>query len=94
MSEEAKRYIQAAAWNRFPAQELWIRADNHFWAFDIEGVALDQRVTFTEGVFEVGDIVFNSVVHFPPGDAEVYVEEFCERKRGEGFECFAIQMRN
>jgi hypothetical protein len=89
MSEEAKKYIQSVAWNRFPAQELWIRQDNSFWAFDIE----DDHVVFTEGIYRDGDILFHSTSQ-PAEDGEALVDSFVEQKRQEGFECFAIQMRN
>jgi len=88
MTQEAKKYIQNAAWTRFPAQELWIRPDNHFWAFDIN----DDEVSFTEGEFTNGDIIFHTTVH-PTTNGELYVEPFVEVKRSNGYECFAIQLR-
>ena len=87
MSEEAKNFLKQVAWDRFPAQELWIRPDNYFWAFNIE----DDHITFTEGSYQGGDIVFNSVVH-RTREGEDYVEPLAQIKRIEGYECFAMQM--
>lgn len=88
MSKEAKSYIQAAAWNRFPAQELWICPDNKFWAFDID----DTKITFTDGIYKDGDIIFHHTL-YPLENDQSYLESLIKKKTSEGFECFAIQLR-
>lgn len=87
MSEEAKKFIQNAAWNRFPAEELWIRADNNFWAFAIE----DDRIIFTDGIYKDGDIVFHHTI-YPTQNGEDHIEPFIETKLTDGYECFAIAL--
>lgn len=88
MSQEAKKYIQEVAWDRFPAQELWIRSDNTFWAFDIN----DNEITFTDGTYQDNNIVFYTTI-FPTNNGEEIIDSFISDKRSDGYECFAIQFR-
>jgi len=88
MSKQAKKYIQQAAWDRFPANELWIRPDDRFWAFDIES----NVVTCTDGLYKDNDIIFQKSIHRSE-NPEQLVETLIEKKRSEGYVCFAIQLR-
>lgn len=88
MSQEAKKIIQNSAWYRFPAQELWIHPNDNFWAFDID----EEKITFTNGVYQNGEIFFNNTIH-PTPNGEDLIESYIEKKRSEGYECFAIQLR-
>ena len=88
MSQEAKSYIQDAALHRFSAQELWIRPDNHFWAFDIQ----DNRVVFIWGVYEDCDINFETETCYTTQGGESFMEIFVEQIIENGYECFAIQI--
>ena len=80
--KDAKKYIQKKACKNFPAQELWIRDDYSFWAYDKQ----DNRIFSTTGQYSNGDIIYNTVC------VQDLIGDLIDQKMQEGFKCFAMQI--
>jgi hypothetical protein len=93
MSVERRKYIQKIAGTAFPSQELWYReGDNSFWAF--ENKEYEHVISFTSGFFENNTLKFRTVTQIVDDDENStnILQTETEKKRTEGFECFAISL--
>jgi len=88
MSEKAKKKIQELAWDRFPAQELWIDKNDHFWGFDKKE---DGSVHIVDGIYQDGEVITDITIcrtEFP----DSFVEKCIKAKEEQGYTCFASQL--
>lgn len=86
MSKEAKRNIQKAAWNLFPAQELWIDKENNFWAYEKK----ENEIVITTGKYT--NKIEYSTYSEKTDNVDDLLESLTENKTNEGYECFAIEL--
>lgn len=84
---KAKKVIQKNAWDYFPAQEIWIRPDLHFWAFDKVENSPENMYVFTCGIYSENKVIYKTEEKVCEN-----IEEIIEQKSGEGFECFAAEI--
>ncbi len=88
MSKEAKKKIQELAWTRFPAQELWIDENDHFWGFERKE---DGSIYIVDGFYQDGEVISDITIcrtEFP----EAFIEKSIKIKQEQGYECFASQL--
>lgn len=91
---QAEQYIQSKAWKDFPAQELWIKNDKYFKAYELKRLLYgDYLLSETEGTYEDGKIVYQSSSKMEKiGNENRYLELLCRRIGREGYHCFASQL--
>lgn len=83
-----ERYIQHKACEKFPAQELWIKDDNQFWAYKVDG----NDIYTTSGCYENKKLRYRTVALKLYGNVDSFVSKLCHDKTEFGYHCFAIQM--
>lgn len=84
-----KQFLEKAS--EFPAQELWIDQNNHFWAFQKE---LERSsVLLTEGRIVEENLEYVSrVIPLPLEQIEEYVESQIRVKMLQGYRCLASSL--
>jgi hypothetical protein len=87
MSKEAKKKIQELAWTRFPAQELWIDSNDHFWGYEKK----EDGVHLVDGFYQDGEVI-SDITICRVDCPEEYIEKCIKHKQDQGYECFASQL--
>ena len=85
---KAEQTIQlAASKNQFSAQELWIKDDKYFWAYD-KG---DSSVSITSGTYTESGLTHNTEV-FKTTDVDGVVDKLIIQRISDNWKCFASQL--
>ncbi len=82
--------LKEYAWEKFPAQELWVKEEK-FWAF--ENKEDSDKIYLTSGYLQDKEIKFETTF-LTVSNKKRFITQLCDSKRKEGYECIAIQMMN
>jgi hypothetical protein len=85
---KAEQTIQLAAWKDFPAQELWIKDDKYFWAYE-KG---DSCVYITCGTYTESSLTHNETEVVNTSEPDVLVDKLIIEKIAEGWKCFSSEL--
>lgn len=85
---KAEQTIQlGASKGQFPAQELWIKDDKYFWAYD-KG---DSYVSITSGTYTNSGLTHKTEV-FKTTDVDGVVDKLIIEKIADKWTCFSSQL--
>jgi len=84
---KTEQTIQLAAWKQFPAQELWIKDDKYFWAYQ-KG---DSSVHFTSGTCTESGLTRKTEV-VSTTEPDILVDKLIMEKIAEGWKCFSSEL--
>jgi hypothetical protein len=92
MNTDTLKTIKEEAWNKFPAQELWINKDTEtFWAYE-EKQDTNKLYLTTGLIVDKSKLVFDTI-YLQVSNMSRFITQLCRAKQNSGYECFAIQMR-
>jgi len=84
---KAEQTIQLTAWKQFPAQELWIKDDKYFWAYEKR----QESVYITEGVYTESGLN-NRTQLYKPDNVDIFIDNLIIEKIAGGWKCFSSQL--
>ena len=85
---KAEQTIQLAAWKDFPAQEIWIKDDKYFWAYEKS----DSCVYITCGTYTESGLTHKKTEVFKTDDVDMFIDKLIIEKIADKWKCFSSEL--